>query len=58
MYYLIMPPKKTLTKAQQEKLKEHGKHHSKKHIDEMKKDMLKGMSFSVAHMRAQKKVGK
>tara|TARA_R100001440_G_C2481330_1_gene113426 strand:+ start:251 stop:412 length:162 start_codon:yes stop_codon:yes gene_type:complete len=53
-----MPPKKTLTKAQQEKLKEHGKHHSKKHIDEMKKDMLKGMSFSVAHMRAQKKVGK
>ncbi len=31
-----MPPKKQLTKAQLDKLKEHAKHHTKKHIDEMK----------------------
>jgi len=47
---------KKLTNAQ--KLKEHSKHHSKKHMDMMKKDMKKGMSFTAAHKKAQKMVGK
>ena len=41
-----------------EKLKEHSKHHTKKHMDMMKKDMKAGMSFSAAHKKAMKKVGK
>jgi len=40
------------------KLDEHKKHHSKKHMDEMKKDMKKGDSFKKAHDKAIKKVGK
>ena len=38
-------------------MKEHSKHHSKKHMAEMKKDMLSGLSFSKAHIKAKKKVG-
>jgi len=41
-----------------EKLKEHSKHHTKKHMDMMKKDMKAGMSFSAAHKKAQRLVGK
>jgi len=48
--------KKKLTNAQ--KLKEHSKHHSAKHMAMMKRDMKKGMSFSAAHKKAQKMVGK
>mgnify|MGYP001805104891 CR=1 FL=1 len=40
------------------KLKELSKHHSAKHMAMMKKDMKKGMSFSAAHKKAQKMVGK
>ena len=36
----------------------HSKHHSPKHMKEMKKDMKKGDSFSKAHIKALKKVGK
>jgi predicted phosphoadenosine phosphosulfate sulfurtransferase len=40
------------------KLKEHSKHHSSKHMAMMKKDMKSGMSFTAAHKKAQKAVGK
>ena len=52
-----MVKKKELTKKQKEMMKEHSKHHSKKHMVEMKKDMLSGLSFSKAHIKAKKKVG-
>ena len=49
--------KKELTNRQKETMKKHSKHHSKKHMAAMKKDMLSGMSFTKAHIRAKKKVG-
>lgn len=56
------PPKganmKKLTPAQEERLKEHANHHSVKHMNMMKKDMRMGMSFTAAHKKAQKAVGK
>ena len=45
-------------KTNSEKLKEHSKHHSSKHMAMMKKDIKKGMSFSAAHKKAQRVVGK
>lgn len=39
-------------------LMEHSKHHSKKHMDAMKKDIKKGASFKQAHSKAMKKVGR
>ena len=50
--------KKKLSDAQNKKLKEHSKHHSSKHMAMMKKDMKSGMSFTAAHKKAQKAVGK
>ncbi len=47
-----------LTLSQMRTLKKHSEHHSKKHMDEMKKNMRNGMSFKQAHTIAQKKVGK
>jgi len=49
---------KKLTDAQNKKLKEHSKHHSSKHMAMMRKDMKSGMSFTAAHKKAQKMVGK
>ena len=40
------------------KLQKHSKHHSKKHMKEMKIDMKKGNSFTKAHKKTLKKVGK
>lgn len=40
-----------------DKLKEHAKHHSAKHIRMMKKDIKAGMSFTKAHNKAKKMVG-
>ena len=51
-------PTKKLTEAQLKRLEKHSVHHSKKHMAEMKKDMLNGMSFKMAHEKAMKKVGK
>ena len=48
--------KKKMTNA--EKFKEHSKHHSKKHIEEMKKLIKKGKSFEEAHKMVMKKIGK
>ena len=47
-----------LTKRQQENMKKHSKHHSKKHIQYMKNSMIRGATFTQAHKRAQKAVGK
>ena len=47
-----------LTKRQQQAMKKHAKHHTKKHIQMMTNSMKRGNSFSKAHKNAQKKVGK
>tara|TARA_R100001510_G_scaffold55031_1_gene58410 strand:+ start:330 stop:503 length:174 start_codon:yes stop_codon:yes gene_type:complete len=47
-----------LTKRQQETMKKHSKHHSKKHIQYMYNSMRRGTSFTAAHKKAQKAVGK
>lgn len=49
-----------LTKRQESLLSKHGDHHSKKHMDEMRKAMTKKnpLSFSEAHKIAMRKVGK
>ena len=44
--------------SMEDRLKEHSNHHSKKHMDMMRKDIKAGMSFSMAHKKAQKAVGK
>ena len=43
-----------LTTSQKNKLKEHSKHHTKKHMEFMKKRMRKGDSFTEAHNKAKK----
>ena len=44
--------------SQMRTLKKHSEHHSKKHMDMMKKLMREGSSFKAAHKKAQKDVGK
>jgi len=41
-----------------QKLQEHAKHHTKKHMDEMRKLMRAGKTFTQAHNIVQKKIGK
>ena len=53
-----MAKKKQLTKKQKDTLKKHSVHHSKKHMAMMRKEMRAGKSFTAAHKKAQKKVGK
>lgn len=36
----------------------HAPHHSKRHLEEMVKDLKKGRSFEQSHNQAQRKVGK
>ena len=47
-----------LTTRQKSKLKEHSAHHTDKHMDLMKRLMRQGVSFTVAHKKAQAKVGR
>jgi len=49
---------KKLTDRQKKTLKKHSVHHSKKHMALMKKEMRAGKSFTAAHKKAQKMVGK
>ena len=49
---------KALTKKQKETMAKHSKHHSAKHMKQMKADMKKGISFSKSHKKAMRKVGK
>jgi len=53
-----MTKRKELTKRQKETMKKHSKHHSKKHMSMMRKEMRAGKTFSAAHKKAQKLVGK
>jgi len=52
------PAKKGLTKRQEETLKKHSVHHTKKHMDMMRKLMKEGKTFTEAHKMAMKKIGK
>ena len=47
-----------LSKRQQQSMKRHAVHHSKKHIQYMYNSMRRGTSFTKSHQNAQKKVGK
>ena len=47
-----------LTTRQKNKLKEHSVHHTKGHMDFMKRLMRSGVSFTRAHREAQRRVGK
>ena len=51
---------KGLTKRQEDALARHKKKniHTRKHMEEMKKLMLKGKTFTAAHSMTMKKVGK
>ena len=46
-----------LTKSQQNAMKKHSKHHTKKHMQYMYNSMKRGATFTQAHKRAQKAVG-
>ena len=48
----------SLNKRQQDTMKKHSKHHSKKHIQYMHNSIKRGATFTQAHKRAQKAVGK
>ena len=52
------PKTKSLTARQEATLKKHAVHHTKKHMDMMKKAMRSGSTFTAAHKQAMKKVGK
>jgi len=54
----MFKPRKSLSILQKRLMNEHKKHHSKKHLEEMKKLMLKGYCFQQAHKITMKKVGK
>ena len=47
-----------LTKRQQQTMKKHSQHHTKKHMQYMRNSMMRGATFTQAHKRAQKAVGK
>ena len=47
-----------LTTRQQQTMKKHSQHHTKKHMQYMRNSMMRGATFPQAHKRAQKAVGK
>lgn len=47
-----------ISKKESAIMEKHKEHHSKKHMDAMKEDMMKGDSFKESHNKALKKVGK
>jgi len=49
---------KKITPSQKTALTKHSKHHSKKHMAEMRTSMRNGKSFMASHKAAIKKVGK
>ena len=50
--------KKALTKRQETTMKRHSKHHTKKHMSFMRRRMLMGDTFTQAHKKAVKAVGR
>ena len=49
---------KKLTQAQKNKLKQHSKKYSVKHLASMRMNMMRGKTFEESHHIASKKVGK
>ena len=47
-----------LTTRQKNLLEKHSEHHSKKHMENMKRKMREGDTFTQAHKKAQAKVGR
>ena len=47
-----------MTKRQKDTLEKHSVHHTKAHMDLMKKEMKAGKSFTQAHKKAMEEVGK
>jgi len=47
-----------MTKRQENTLEKHSVHHTKAHMDLMKEEMKAGKTFTQAHNKAMKKVGK
>ena len=47
-----------LTKRQQQTMKKHSVHHTKRHMEYMCNSMKRGATFTQAHKRAIKAVGK
>ena len=58
MYKKKVKPLTTLTPPQKRKLATNKKHHTKKHMDMMKKEMISGSTFMAAHKKAKRIVGK
>ena len=55
----VAPPRDKITGADLKKLKSKKKNtHTRKHMEEMRKLMLKGKTFTEAHTMTMKKVGK
>ena len=53
-----MRKRKKLTKRQQQQMRTHRKHHTKRHLKMMRNKMLAGSSFKAAHRAAQRKIGR
>lgn len=53
-----MKTRKGLSLRQEKTMQRHAKHHTKKHMKFMKRLMLGGMTFTAAHKKAIKEVGK
>ena len=47
-----------VTKQQAQALRRHSKHHTKKHMEEMRRLMAAGKTYTRSHELAMKKVGK
>ena len=47
----------TLSAKDEKKMKAHAKHHTPKHLKDMRKRILAGKTFMQAHMESQKAIG-
>ena len=54
----VAPPRDKITARQKKLLEQHSEHHSKKHMEYMKRKMREGDTFTQAHKKAQAKVGR
>ena len=57
-YGQLMKPPMAKKTTMTQRLKNHSQKHSKKHMTMMRRDIKAGMSFTAAHKKAQKSVGK
>ena len=54
----LLKPKKDLSPRQKSLMKDHKVHHTKKHMDMMRKLMKQGFCFEQAHEKTMKAIGK